>query len=345
MARGKRESTWQVIRRCLTILLRAQRGPATREELIQAVLAREGADAYGEVQDQLLYRRLENDLQRIRDRLLIDLYFDREVGGYVVQDIWQPLLDLPDEDLETIAWLQQTFGYDAPKHDEVHALLDRLRFYMGPQRAARIEQARITLEMNLKQRDEDEVDPGVRGALTKAYASRRQVELVYLSPQYEDGVPRRHLVEPYSPHYFDTTRGHYYLRAYCRQMEGPEGVEYPCTYFTYRLGRIQEVQILPKKLSPLKPTPPHYEVVYELTPQIARLGISRHREIEVHKVERREDGSVVVRGETESIFWATQALLHYGANCKVLGGPEMVWEMRQVVEEMAAVYGLADRKT
>jgi predicted DNA-binding transcriptional regulator YafY len=313
--------------------------------LIRAVLTREGADAYGEVEGQSLHRRLENDLQRIRDRLLIDLYFDRRVGGYVLQNIWQPLLDLPEEDLETIAWLQQTFDYDAPKHDEVHALLDRLRFYLGPERAVRIEQARITLEMSLKQRDEDEIAPGVRGALTKAYVSRRQVELLYLSPQYEDGIPRRHVVEPYHSYYFDTRRGHYYLRAYCRQMEGPEGIEYPYTYFTYRLGRIQEVQILPKKLSPLKPTPPRYEVVYELAPQIARLGISRHREIEVHEVERREDGSAVVRGETDSIFWATQALLHYGANCRVLGGPEIVREMRQVVEEMAAVYGLEDHES
>ncbi|MGQ9627971.1 MAG: hypothetical protein ACUVV0_13835 [Anaerolineae bacterium] len=90
MFRGKRERQWLVLRRCLAIIYRVQRGPATWKELVQAVLAQEGKDAYGGTEGRALYRRLEKDLCRIRKELMVDLYFDRQVGGYVLRDTWLP---------------------------------------------------------------------------------------------------------------------------------------------------------------------------------------------------------------------------------------------------------------
>jgi hypothetical protein len=83
MSRGRRESQWLVICRCLAIICRAQRGPASREELIEAVRLQEGPAAYGEVEDEALHRRFENDLWRIRHGLRVDIYFDRQVGREV----------------------------------------------------------------------------------------------------------------------------------------------------------------------------------------------------------------------------------------------------------------------
>jgi hypothetical protein len=337
MSYGRKESPWLVLRRCLTIIRRAQRGPASRNELIQAVLQEVGAEAYGETEDEALNLRLHKDLERIRRHLLVDLYFDRQIDGYVIKDIWMPLLDLPDEDLTTIAWLEQTFDHDSPQHDEVHALLGRLRSYLALERVAAIERSRTALVMDLGQRDEDEIRPAVWEGLTRALTQRRRVELLYLSPRHKDGQPRRHVVDPYE-RYFDTTRGHYYLRAYCRRIEGPDGRADPCDYFTYRVGRILEMTVLPHKLPPMPPRVPRYPVEYELAARIARLGITRHPDIEIQEVERREDGSVVVRGETDRVFWAVRSLLHYGATCRVLGGPEMRREMQKIVTEMAHMY-------
>jgi predicted DNA-binding transcriptional regulator YafY len=288
--------------------------------------------------------RLDKDLRRIRENLMVDVYYDREAGGYVIKDTWLPLLDLPDDDLETIAWLEQTFDLESPKHDEIHGLLRRLRLYLDPSRVALIEEARTALEMDLRRRDADEIRPEVLRGLRKAYRTGRQVELLYLSPGYEDGEPRRHVVEPYEPYTFDTTRKHYYLRAYCRRVETPGGSDYLNAYRTYRLGRIREVTVLPNKLPPIAPKAPRHEVVYELTPQVARLGVTRQPRIEVERVERRDDGSAVVYGETESVFWAVQSLLHYGANCKVVGGTEMRRAMERVAEDMAALYGNIERE-
>jgi len=337
--RGKRESHWLVIRRCLAIIQRVQRGPARWKELIQAVLAQEGTEAYGEAKGEALHRRLENDLRRIRDCLMVDLYFDRQASGYVIRDTWLPLLDLPDKDLATMAWLEQTFDHDSPQHDEVYALLGRLRLYLPLERRSEIERCRTALAVDLKQRDEDEIPPAVWNGLTKGLVERRRLEFSYRSPQQEDGVPRRHVVDPYE-RYFDTVRGHYYLRGWCHYTDGPLGRYDQRRYFDYRLGRVHNLQVLPDKISPLPPSAPRYAVEYELAPRIARLGITRHRGIEILETEQREDGSALVRGETDSLFWAVRALLHYGPNCRVLGGPEMVWEMRKIVRKMAEIYGL-----
>jgi len=338
MSRGKRESHWQVMRRCLAVIRRVQRGPATAQELIQAVQDAEGADAYGGVQGQALLRKLEKDLKRIREHLLIDLYFDRGIGRYVIRDLWMPLLDLPDEDLATIAWLEETFDHDSPQHDEVHGLLGRLRFYLSPERQAVIERCRTALTVDLRRRDEDEIQAEVWEGLTRALMSRQSVEFSYLSPQQEDQEPRRHVVDPYE-RFFDTVRGHYYLKGWCHYTDGPLGQYTQQKYFYYRLGRVRDLRVLPDKLPPIPPSAPRYRVEYVLTPRVARLGVTRHRGIDVEEVERREDGSAVVRGTTEDVFWAARTLLHYGPNCRVLGGPELLREMRALMRRMWEIYG------
>ncbi len=334
-----RESHWLVIRRCLAIIRGVQRGPASRDELIEAVLAQEGPEAYGKTEGKVLHRRLENDLQRIRKSLMVDVYFDRQVSGYVIRDAWMPLLDLPDQDLSTIAWLEQTFDHDSPQHDEVHALLGRLRFYLDTERRAVVERCRTTLVVDLGQRDKDEISSAVWDALARALAERRRIEFVYRSPQQQDGVPRRHVADPYE-RYFDTARGHYYLKGWCHYTDGPFGRHDQRKYFYYRLGRIADLQLLPNKLPPFPPSAPRYAVEYELTAKIARLGITHHRGIEIEEIEQRDDESVRVRGETDNLFWAVQTLLHYGSNCRVLGGREMLWEMRKIVRKMAEIYDL-----
>lgn len=337
MSPGQRESQWLILRRCLAIIRRAQRGPTDWRGLVQAVRKQEGSDAYGEAEGEALHRRLENDLQRIRNRLYVDLYFDRRSGGYAIRDTWTPLLDMPDEDVAVMAWLEQTFGPDSPQHDEVQDLLGRLRSYLPGERRAEMDQCRSALTVELQRRDEDEIRPTVWADLCKAQLERRRIEMRYLSPQYEDGRPRCHVVDPLSL-FFDPARGHYYLRAYCRRVEEGTGWEEVNRYILYRVGRILEVRVSPQKMPQAAPAAPRYRVEYELTARVARLGITRQPGIEIKRVEQREDGSVLVRGQTEDVFWAVQSLLHYGPNCRVLGGPEMVGRMRETVLAMAEMY-------
>ncbi|MEM4168224.1 MAG: WYL domain-containing protein, partial [Candidatus Caldarchaeum sp.] len=264
----------------------------------------------------------------------------RQEKGYIIYSLWTPLLDLPEEDLRTIAWLGRIFDEESPYHDEVHAFLDRIVFYLGHRRAPAVRRYREGLELDLRQRDGDEISPDVVLRLERAVAEQRWVEFDYRSPQYQDGVSRRHRVAPVRV-YFDPGRGHYYLYGWCQSIAGPEGIADCQQHLYYRVGRIQGLRILPDVVPPVLPRGRVYEVVYELAPEIARLGVTRHPEITVHEVEQREDGSAVVRGETHNLFWAVQRLLQYGAGCRVLGGPELLAEMRRVVERMARLYAEA----
>lgn len=267
---------------------------------------------------------------------MIDIRYDRKSGQYEMVDLWRPLLDLGDGDLATLAWLEEEFGLESPQHDEVHALTGRLRFFLGMQRSADIERQRSSLTLGLVHRDEHEISEDEWSRLQEALSRRCQVEFFYESPQQVDAIPRRHVVEFYKePTFAD---GHYYIRGYCRYTDGPLGKHAMRRYFDYRLDRISNIFVLPNKLPPYPPRPKTYEVVYELSAEVARKGVSRPRWMTSVTVERCADGSAVVRGETEYLFRTLQALMRYRQHCRVLGGPELLAGMREAVRKMGEMY-------
>lgn len=337
MPRGSRESSWLVLRRCLAIIRRVQRGPARWQDLVEAVRqAGEVDDPYGGAAGKALRKRVENDLRRIREALGVEIRYSREAGGYILHDLWVPLLDLPDEDLATLGWLRETFGPDTPQYEAVQGLVSRLCSFMDMERRFRVTEYRSTLAVDLQHRDDDTISQSIWDGLTRALEERRWIAFDYLSPHYSDGQPRRHIVAPVRRS-FHPGRGHYYLYGWCKEIQRP--VPTPVEqYIFYRLGRMSNLQILPNLLPPSLPSPPRYRVIYELAPEIARMGVTRPYEIRVLRTESRPDGSAVVYGEAESLFWAVQRLLEYGAGCRVLGGPQLLAEMRRTVREMARIY-------
>lgn len=319
------------------MLRRLQRGPASRDDLIAAVLQSEAEEAYGGATGAALAKRFDNDLQRLREKLGVVIRYDRKARVYELEESDLPLLDLPDEDLATIAWLENTFGLDSPQHDEVHALLWRLRSWLDVSRRAELERHRgILLSVDLRERDEQEIPTEVWARLLDALERGCQVEFLYGSPQQTDKTPRRHVVEFYEEPYFDD--GHYYIRGYCRYTDGPVGKHAMRRYFNYRLDRISNVIVLPAKLPHYPPRPKTYAVVYELSPEVARKGVSRPRWVTGVSVEQRPDGSAMVRGETEDLFRTLQALMRYREHCHVLGGRELLREMQETVRKMAELY-------
>jgi len=126
--------------------------------------------------------------------------------------------------------------------------------------------------------------------------------------------------------------------------DGPHGKRIQERFFRYRLGRIVSgsVQVLPHKM-PLTPRrTPKYLVRYKLRPEIARFGVTEH--FDDPKIETHDDGSATVQGYADDVFEATRTLLHYGPGCQVLGGSEILREMRRLIEEMAKVYEIVLEK-
>ena len=62
-----REGSTTVLRRCLAMLRRLQRGPATKRELIETVLTAVDGEAYGGATGRALDKRFEGDKRRLHD--------------------------------------------------------------------------------------------------------------------------------------------------------------------------------------------------------------------------------------------------------------------------------------
>jgi predicted DNA-binding transcriptional regulator YafY len=324
------------------MLRRLQRGPASKETLIAAV--REVVDEpYAGATGRPLNRRFEADKSKLRDVLGIDLVYRRGAGHYEIAGIREPLLDLPDRALEAIAFLQETFEPPAPNRELVQDFLTLLASYLSPARRADLDAQRTALAIAWGRQDRDALDPEVDRALHKGLIERRLIAFDYYSPSHADGLPRRHTVEPWE-RYFDSVRGHEYLRGYCRKtVSAAHGEHAQHRYFRYRLGRMHNVTVLPDKMPP---TPRHtrtYPLIYRLRAEIARRGeVTHHPGIEIDRTEPQEDGSVIVHAETDSPWWAVRTLLHYGPSCEVLGGSDALYMMRRTVRLMSELYEIPE---
>ncbi len=84
----------RVLRRCLAMIRRLQRGPARWSDLVEAVRwADEVEDPYGGATGKALRKRVENDLHRIRGHLGVEVRYSRRSGGRIIRDLRVPPLD------------------------------------------------------------------------------------------------------------------------------------------------------------------------------------------------------------------------------------------------------------
>lgn len=340
MVISSRESTAVVLRRCLAMLHRLQQGPAGKIELISAAQTSVDLET---VPDNLpakaLNKQFEADKKRLQDWFGVDLRYQRAGNVYTIEKIWEPLLDLPDKSIEAIAFLQTTFSPAAPLSEHVQDLLAILQSYLPAPRQRRLIQQRTALEVSWGQRDSSTLDPQLEEHLNRAL-QRHLIIFDYQSPAQKDGYPRRHTAEPWQK-FFDSARGHYYLRGYCRKTDSPAGSYEQNRYFYYRLDRIHNLEVLPQRLPPLPPPARKEKFNYLLLPDVARLGdVSALPGVTITGTELQADGSIIVHAETDEVWWAARSLLHYGGKCRVLEGSPVYEEMRRIAKDMAQIYKL-----
>lgn len=330
------ESSWLVARRCLSLLRRLQQGAAGKHEIMNTIYGQQDEP----VPAAALAKRFDADKRRLSDHLGVKIKYSREAAGYVI-DWWErPLLNLPDAHIETLAFLADTFQPDTPHAEQVHALIDQLVAWLPDERVQVFDRVNAVLpDVDLRLRDSEEIAAEVWQKVVTATSDRQELTFDYLSSRHEDGIPRRHHVQPWELTFTD--RGHYRLRGYCLFNDGPHGPWEPRDYFHYRLSRIVpgSVQILSKKLPPIRPSGKPRQVLYELAPAIARFGVSQRKElIGEPVVTSLENDWVRVNGRTHDLFELARNLLYYGANCRVLGGEELLRETKTLVSELAMIY-------
>jgi len=319
---------------------RLQQGPARKEALLAAVYAAEGREAYGMTDGRALAKRFEADKRRLRDRLGVAVHYDAATGGYVLGRLDTPLLDLPDDDLRTLAWLADTFTADGPRAGEVRRLLDRLSGWLPESRQRLVSRAAGTLPTpDVRLRDSEPIAPDVWAAVTEASNSRRELMFDYRTSEEEHVRLRRHHVQPWDLDFTD--RGHYRLLGYCLWCDGADGPIEPRDYRHYRLSRMVagSARVLPRMLPPIRPRGRPRQVLFEMSPRIARFGVSARRELlDEPAITPAAGGWVRVAGQTLDVFDLARNLLYYGGHCRVLGGPELLAEMRGLAGELGKLY-------
>lgn len=334
--RGSSESSWVAARRCLALVNRLQQGAAAKEDLLATIYRAEDPDAA----ESALNGRFENDKLRLWENLQVRIRYDKSVKGYRLTEWERPLLNLSDTQIETMAFLADTFQPDSPRAAEVHQLLDRLVSWLPQERQRLFRRVSGQLPTaDLRQRDSEEIAPDVWEKTLQGWQARQEMQFDYRSSQHDDGIPRQHHIQPWELYFSE--RGHWHLRGYCLFNDGPNGPWHPNDYINYRLSRIVpgSVEILPRKLPGVRPNGRPREALFELAPAVARFGVSERRElIAPPKLTELDEGWVRVAGKTYDVFGLARNLLYYGRHCRVLGGPELLREMRQLVKGLGEMY-------
>ncbi|MBO9369202.1 MAG: WYL domain-containing protein [Chloroflexi bacterium] len=323
MTRGKRESEWVILRRCLAILQRLRQGPADREELMRAVetLAPEAYPV------SLSARReaFKRDKQKLREALQVEIKYAH--GKYELVDAG-PFFSfaLSDQSLKAMMTLALTFDESSDRAN-IRTFLEEISIFLNPKQRISLKNPKSIVNYNILQGiDPNHIPPHVWETVTRALETRRELEFNYLSPRYED-KPKRFRIAPLQIVY---QGGHFYLFGYVLHSETMEE-----DYRRFRIGYIQDdeyLKVLPAIIKRPFRQPPRYEVRYRLLPPLSRGAISQH--FEEMKVVYLEDGSVEIQAVTADLFEAERILLSYGQYCIVLGGQELRNRIRRAIEGM-----------
>lgn len=334
--RGDRNASWLVLQRGLAIVRRLLRGPATKSELLDAVRLAVGPDAYSEIAEAAAHA-LKNDRAALATHLGIRVTFDRPLGCYRLESLGDtPWLDLDDDALAAIATIYTTFASGGPESERVRAFLDQIAALLPPERLARIRRPAVSIV--LRDLDERPAAPRVFETVQRAVAQQRRLGFRYSAAAQEDHMARYHEVEPHEIVFRD---GHYYLECFDLHSRGEQGQVMHNQYRRLRLQGIVDddmLRVLPERLPPGRRPQRRYPVRYRLAAPAVHHGVSRH--FADMQVAKQPDGTAIVEGMTADPWDAARTLLHYGDSCTVLGGDEVLREMRKIVAAMAKNYDL-----
>jgi predicted DNA-binding transcriptional regulator YafY len=342
--RGKAESTWTVTRRCLAILLRLQKGAATRTELINASYAESLADMPA---DEIAVKRFHNDKARMANSWGIKIGYNKQEKAYVIQERHRPLLNLPPAAIETLAFLKHSYQDNVPGAFEVSRLVEQLVDWLPAdgQRAYQNQLHQRALATNQALRDNETINPTVEMLIRKAWEERRIVLFEYMARSNESGVSKQHRVQPWELR-INKSRRHLELWGYCEWQTTIHGEWKYENYRTYRLGRIVPGSIEIKgKIPGVRPVGKPIRVAYELDPRLLVGGLSSQDElIDEPILVEQADGWWRVEGQTYSVFSLTRELLYYGEKCRVVDAgydkreDRLQKEMKKIVDELHRIY-------
>lgn len=333
-----RGSDWVAFLRALVILQRLIQSPASKDELIAAVINFVGDDAYP-LKESARNAAFKHDREHLRGRLKADFVFDQAERIYLLTDPGPfGRLELSTDSLKGLGVLERDFGNGLGERVHIRTLLDELIPRLSPETRRLLERQPEALIMGIRQFvDQAPLPVHVWETVKKAVETRRKLSFNYLSPRYKDQQPVYFEIMSVQLKYQE---GHWYLRGWILERKPHELPSHIPEYVRFRITYILDdgkLRAWPTVFPERFRTPPSYLVHYKLAPEIGRGEISHH--FQEMQISRHPDGSAELRGFTDDIWEAGRLLLAYGEGCVVIGGTELRREMERRVEGMAKNYG------
>jgi hypothetical protein len=336
----KRGSEWFAFIRTYAIFQHLLQGPASGEDLVAAVGAFAGAEAYPP-KKSALKAAFKHDRERLR------AYFEVEFAYDPVQRLYRMTatgkfgyLHLSKEGLRGLGLLSRDFSNGLGERSFIRALLDEIIPRLSPEDRQKLDRWPEALALDVRQSvDQGHIPVRVWHAAQRSLEVHRKLSFQALSPHHPEGLPVYYEVAPIQVRYHE---GHWYLRAWTllRRTAGSEENR-EAEYRRFRLNYILDDEYLrvwpdvaPKNFR----SSPRFFVHYRLAQEIGRGEVSHH--FTDTQVTHLADGSAEVRGATDDVWEAARLLLSYGEGCVVLGGDELYREMRRRVNGMIGAYGL-----
>jgi predicted DNA-binding transcriptional regulator YafY len=325
---GDKRSSWLTFQRRLFLVRRLIRGSAAATTLIDA--ARVAFDE--EIYPPDAQAALRHDLAALRAEFGCDIRYSPADGYTLAHPGRLALLDLPDGELESLAFLLDAFADSPlPNGTQVAALLNRIIALLPDDRQQQLRRSPPYPHVEQPETTGDAAASMLR--MLKRAIRRRLVTFEYRASLRPGAEPVLHRVAPYDLIYRD---GHTYLDAYCHDctLDGLAN-----RYNLYRLDRIvsETLTLLPNQLPPGEMPRHSVRLVYRLSPEVAWLrDIARW--FPESQVTYHDDGSALVTGHSSDLWQARQILLRYREHCRVLEPPELVEMMRSSIERMRHIY-------
>lgn len=331
---GLKRSSWLTFRRRLILVRRLLVGPATSSELIEAVTLELRDQGYpGDA-----ISALKHDLDSLKSEYNCQIRFQRRANKYYLSDLGElALLDMPDECMEALAFLDASFppGTLVPEHANVRALLDRILMLLPPYRQREHRAHRGTITLQMSPGVPGAVNPKVFGVVKRAIERRQELAFDYRSNS-PDMALVQHRVAPYA--IFFSPEGHAYLDATPMEVTPPDTTPIKHAVY-YRLDRMVEgsPRILSTMLPPERVRPHVYKLRYTLAPEVAR-----RRDVATFfpetTINYQDDGSAIVTANVTNLWQARQILLRYGDACVVEEPEELVDMFHNTAEGLAEAY-------
>lgn len=334
-AGGKKRSSWLTFRRRLLLVRLLLRKAATRDALIAAVQAELGEHGYPLAAESAL----KHDFDTLKAEYGCEIDYQRRTGCYILKNLGDlALLDLPDECMEALAFLDASFppGSDLPEYANLRAFLERILLLLPAARREQHQRRDPPMSLHIGGQGGGKIDPRVLAKVKRAIEKRQELAFDYLST-FDETTPRHHRVAPYG--IFFRPEGHGYLDATLLEVT-PRGNEPRYAAISYRLNRIVSgtVEVLPTVLPPERKRPNTYTLCYRLVPVVAR-----RRDVATYfpgsQITYHDDGSATVTATITNLWQARQVLLRYGTACIVLEPPELIDLFRATARGLVEIYG------